>query len=153
MPERELPAALTNFTDLMDQRFLIPGTNIRFGIDSIIGLIPGAGDWIGGLAALYLPVYAASRNVSAPVIFRMFINILIDIGIGSVPLLGDIFDVIWKANLKNARLLDEYHEDSKKTHAKSQWLIWALVGFFVLVIILLLIFLGVLIIRLFEYLF
>lgn len=153
MSEQELPATLTTFTELMDQRFVIPGTNIRFGVDSVIGLIPGAGDWIGGLASLYLPVYAAMRDVSAPVIFRMFINILIDIGIGSIPVLGDIFDVAWKANTKNARLLDDYWQDPGKTRNRSKWLIWALVAFFVLLIIFLLVALGVLIVRLLEYLF
>lgn len=153
MPERELPATLTNFTDLMDNRFVIPGTDIRFGVDSVIGLIPGAGDWIGGLTAMYLPVYAAMLNVSAPVIFRMFINILLDIGIGSIPILGDIFDVAWKANIKNARLLDDYQKDPGKIRSRSQWLIWTLVVFFVLLIILLLVVLGVLIARLLEFLF
>ncbi len=153
MSEQELPATLTNFTDLMDQRFVIPGTNIRFGVDSVVGLIPGAGDWISGLAAMYLPVYAAMHDASAPVIFRMFLNILLDIGIGSIPILGDLFDVAWKANMKNARLLEHYLRAPEKTRRRSKWLIWALVGFFVLLIVLLLVALGLLIVRLLEYLF
>lgn len=132
----------SDFAEIMDRRFTIPGTNIRYGIDSIIGLIPGVGDWLGGIAALYFPVQAAFREVSAPVIIRMFFNILIDILIGAIPLIGDIFDLVWKANIKNAKLLDRYQHEPKSTHTKSRFLNWSLVIFFLLVILLLLIFIG-----------
>lgn len=143
----------SDFADIMDRRFTIPGTNIRYGIDAIIGLVPGVGDWLGGIAALYIPVRAAFRNVSAPVITRMFINIMIDILIGAIPLLGDIFDFIWKSNIKNAQLLKKYKKEPEVTHKKSQWLNWSLVILFVLIILLLLLFIGWIIAEIFDLIF
>lgn len=141
------------FATLMDQRFTIPGTRFRFGIDSLIGLIPGAGDWLGGFMALYFPMQAVFRDLPSSVVARMFFNILLDIFIGAIPLLGDLFDFVWKANVKNARLLEEYVRDPKETEKKSRWLNWGLVLVFVAIIILLLLFIGRLIIELFEFVF
>ncbi len=151
---RENPSAGgSDFADLMDRRFTIPGTNIRYGIDAIIGLIPGIGDWLGGLAALYIPVQAVFRDVTVPVIIRMFINIIIDVLIGAIPILGDIFDFAWKANIRNARLLDQYQNDPKATNTKSHWLNWSVVIFFVLIIVLLLIFIGWIIAEILDFIF
>ena len=74
--------------DLFDSKFKIPGTNITFGIDPIIGLIPGIGDWIGGLASLYFLGYAVVLEARVSVVLRMLLNILIDIIVGTIPLLG-----------------------------------------------------------------
>lgn len=142
-----------NYADLMDRRFIIPGTDIRFGIDAVIGVIPGIGDWLGGFLALYFPIQATFRDISSAVVARMFFNIIIDIVIGAIPLLGDIFDVVWKANVKNARLLDRYQKDPEVTHAKSQWLNWSLVIFFLVIIVLLLLFIGKLILELLDFVF
>jgi hypothetical protein len=150
MTEQEAPTTLNNVADLMDRRFTIPGTNFRFGVDSVIGLIPGIGDWAGGLIAIYFPVHAAVVKVPAPVIFRMFLNIIIDILIGSIPLLGDLFDVTWKANVRNVRLMQQYQHDPETTKTHSQWYIWSVVALFILVIILLLLFISWLLIRLFQ---
>lgn len=143
----------SDFADLMDRRFTIPGTDIRYGIDSIIGLIPGVGDWLGGIAAMYFPVQAVYRDVSLPVIIRMFINILVDILIGSIPILGDIFDLAWKANIKNAKLLNQYQHEPKATQTKSRWLNWSVLIVLALLTVSLLILIGWIIAEILEFIF
>lgn len=88
--------------DLLDSKFSVAG--IRFGYDSIIGLIPGVGDIATGVLALY-PIYLAGRhNLGGIVIARMLANVGIDVLVGTIPLVGDAFDVAFKANLKNVAL-------------------------------------------------
>src|SRR5699024_2419359 len=94
--------------ELMDSRFVIPGTKIRFGLDPILGLIPGAGDLLSGMLSLYFVIIGARDGASAFVLIRMLLNILVDIVVGAIPLLGEFFDIGWKANLRNARLLDNF---------------------------------------------
>lgn len=121
--------------ELLDSRFRIPYTNIRFGIDSLIGLIPGAGDWIAGAISFYLLIQAAMKGGRSAVLGRMFVNILVDVLLGSIPVLGDIFDVYWKANLRNAKILDELQQNPAKTTTESQFWIWIVVIQFLALII------------------
>ena len=90
---------------LLDDRFRIPGTAIRFGLDGLVGLVPGIGDTATALAALYVVHRAHALGVPKPVVARMVGNVLIDMAVGSIPLLGDIFDVAFKANRRNLDLL------------------------------------------------
>ena len=92
----------------LDDRFTIPGTDIKFGLDPVISLIPGAGDVASGMISSYFLVLAVRQDVPGHIIFRMAMNILIDVLIGAIPVLGDIFDFNWKANIRNAELLDQY---------------------------------------------
>src|SRR4026209_1610078 len=98
-------ARLEALAQLMDGAFVIPGTTIRFGLDGIIGLIPVAGDMIAGLVSTYL-IWEA-RQLGAPnwLIARMLANTLLDTTIGAIPVLGDAFDVLFRANMKNMALL------------------------------------------------
>lgn len=121
--------------NLMDNRFTIPGTDIRFGIDPLIGLLPGIGDWIGGVISLYFPIYAALLGAKASVLYRMFFNILVDIIIGAIPLLGEIFDVAWKSNLRNARLIEELEQYPDELATESRWMLWGLLIIFIGVIL------------------
>ena len=98
-------ADLERLAELLDARFLIPGTGIRFGLDSLIGLIPGVGDTATALIGLYIVARARALGASRWTRARMVGNILVDAVIGAVPLLGDAFDVAYKANLRNIRLL------------------------------------------------
>lgn len=118
-------SAHRQFAELLDSKFRIPNTDIRFGIDPIIGLIPGVGDWIGGLASLYFLVYASMLSAKTSVQLRMLMNILLDIIIGTIPLLGEIFDVGWKANLKNAELLQKLEENPEETEQQSKMVVWS----------------------------
>ncbi len=110
---------LDHAADLLDNRFRIPGTNIRFGIDFLIGLIPYVGDFFSfGLSALLL-IAMARRGASGMVMFKMSGNIFLDTLVGSIPILGDIFDLRYKANVRNLRLLQEHYRDGK--HDGSAW--------------------------------
>jgi hypothetical protein len=103
-------ARLQRLAKLMDTAWGIPFTRLRFGLDSVLGLIPGAGDAVNlgvGLYSLYL-----ARKLGAPgsLQARMLANTAIDFGLGSVPLLGDIFDLFFKSNVRNLKLLTEFLE-------------------------------------------
>lgn len=93
---------------LMDRAFTIPGTGIRFGLDNLIGLVPGIGDAVGAVVSLW--VVAEARRLGAPktLVARMLANVAIDGLAGSVPLVGDIFDVAFKANIRNLELLRQH---------------------------------------------
>jgi NAD/NADP transhydrogenase beta subunit len=112
------------FAELLDNKFRIPGTDIRFGIDPIVGLIPGAGDWLGAVASLYFMVHAAVLKAKVAVLLRMLLNILVDLFIGAIPLLGEIFDVRWKANLRNAELLQDLKQNPDDTTHQSKLVVW-----------------------------
>jgi Domain of unknown function (DUF4112) len=95
---------------LMDGAFVLPGTNIRLGLDAIVGLVPVAGDVISGLISSYL-IWEA-RQLGAPkwLIARMMANTLLDTTIGSIPVVGDAFDILFRANMKNMALLRRHME-------------------------------------------
>lgn len=93
---------------IMDEQFIIPGTGIRFGWDSILGLFPGLGDAITSAVSLLIVHHAWQTGASNIVIGRMLANISVDVLLGAVPLVGDAFDFAWKANRKNARLLEQH---------------------------------------------
>jgi uncharacterized protein DUF4112 len=92
----------------MDAAVTIPGTNIRFGLDALIGLVPGLGDMAGAAMSGYIVLAAARLGAPTPVLVRMVANVAIDGVVGSVPLLGDLFDVGWRANIRNTDLLDRH---------------------------------------------
>lgn len=92
---------------LLDSQFRIPGTGIRFGVDSILGLIPGAGDTVTAAMAAYIIFEAWRMGVPKVTIGRMLGNLVIDWVIGSIPLIGDLFDVGFKANIRNVQLLED----------------------------------------------
>ena len=102
-----------------DDLIRVPGTNIRFGLDSLIGLLPGGGDLVGGAVSAYAIVVAARLGAPASVIARMGLNILIDTIVGAIPVLGDMFDVAWKANRKNVALLERYLQTPLKAKRAS----------------------------------
>src|SRR5580698_9269133 len=93
---------------LLDEAFRIPFTGIRFGIDGIIGLVPGLGDVIAGLLSLVIPLAAWIRGVPYVTLVRMLLNLGIGVLVGTIPIFGDIFDVAWKTNKRNYRLLTRH---------------------------------------------
>ena len=90
---------------LLDEAFVIPGIGIRFGIDGIIGLIPGLGDALVGALSLVIPFAAWVRGVPYITLLRMLTNVAIGLLVGTIPILGDAFDIFWKANRRNYHLL------------------------------------------------
>ena len=103
---------------LLDDSIPIPGTRFRIGVESIIGLIPGAGDLAGGAFSLYILLQAARMGVPRPLLVRMGTNLVIDVVVGAVPILGDLFDAGFKANLRNLALL-ERHADRPVASTRS----------------------------------
>jgi len=98
-------ARLEAVAKVMDGVLTVPGTNIRLGVDALIGLVPGIGDVISGVISSYL-IWEA-RKLGAPrwLIGRMMANTLLDTTVGAIPILGDAFDVMFRANMKNMALL------------------------------------------------
>ena len=98
-------ARLDALANLLDTAFLVPGTNIRFGFDAMIGLIPGIGDAITTAMSLYIVHEARQLGAPRRLIARMLANVALDGVVGAVPLLGDAFDVMYRANRRNMTLL------------------------------------------------
>ncbi len=104
---------LKKTASLLDSWVRVPGTRFSFGIDSLLGLIPVVGDTAMLACGLWF-VYRAGRiGISKPVLLRMLANVGIDYAIGSVPVIGDLFDFFWKANLRNLALLEKEIERRK----------------------------------------
>jgi hypothetical protein len=93
---------------LVDAAFVIPGTKFRFGLNSLIGLAPGAGDAVLGVLSLYIIYEAAQLGVPRALLLRMIGNVVIEVVGGSIPLIGDLFDVALKANIRNIRVLERH---------------------------------------------
>lgn len=118
-PHQSALKQLSRLAKLMDAQFRIPGTNIRFGLDGIIGLIPGAGDLSTFAVSGYMLWVMSNNGASGFVLARMTINILIDALIGAIPIIGDVFDIAFKANMKNLKLMQEHYEEGR--HRGSAW--------------------------------
>ena len=110
---------LNYLAKLMDSQFRVPGTDFRFGLDSLIGLIPGAGDLSTFAISGYMLWIMAHNGASGVVLVRMVFNVLLDAIVGSIPVLGDLFDVAFKANMRNMRLMQEHYVEGR--HKGSAW--------------------------------
>lgn len=99
--------SLSRLAWVLDQALPIPGTRQRIGLDAILGLIPGVGDTIGAVLSTYIIVEAARRGASVWTVARMLANVAVETLVGAVPILGDLFDVVWKANVRNLALLGD----------------------------------------------
>jgi hypothetical protein len=103
----------------MDSKFVIPGINFRFGLDGLLGLIPGVGDLSTFAVSGYLVLLMAKNGASGYVLSRMIFNIVIDAALGAIPVIGDAFDFVHKANTKNMKLMREYYVEGR--HRGSAW--------------------------------
>jgi hypothetical protein len=112
----------------LDTAIRIPGTGIRFGLDAIIGLVPGAGDLASALMSGYIVLASARLGVPPWVVGRMILNLGVDTLVGSVPLLGDLFDVGFRANIRNAALLESHMAEPGSTRRSSRVAVLAAVG-------------------------
>lgn len=111
---------LRRLTLLMDQAFGVPGTRWRFGLDALFGLVPGLGDIAGGLIAVY--ALHVARRLGAPGVIQlhMLTNIAIDASVGTIPLVGDLFDFVFKAQTRNLALLDDWLQTPHQVTKRSQ---------------------------------
>ncbi len=95
---------------ILDESVRVPGTNFRIGIDPVLGILPVSGDIVAALLSLYIVLEAARIGVPPRTLARMGFNIAVDTAVGSVPILGTLFDAVWKANVWNVALLEEQIE-------------------------------------------
>lgn len=101
-------ARVRRMANLFDSKFAVPGTRVRFGLDSLIGLLPGVGDLAGAAAGLWLILEAAKLKAPKSVLAKMCVNLGIDLAGGAVPIAGDIFDLFWRSNNRNVELLQKH---------------------------------------------
>ncbi|MBT9314214.1 DUF4112 domain-containing protein [Leptothoe spongobia] len=99
---------LRRLSHILDNAIAIPGLGYRVGLDPLIGLVPGGGDLMTGLISIYVVAEAARMGVPAATLGRMGLNILTEVLMGTVPMIGDFFDVVWKANARNVDLLERH---------------------------------------------
>lgn len=129
----------------------IPVGPWRIGLDPLVGLIPGLGDWLGAAASGYIVYEAARLGIPGPILLRMVGNILVETLIGIVPLLGDAFDFAWKANLRNLALIDRHYRGGLSARPSGK--IGATVGVLLLAVLVVFVGLLVLLIKLVSLLF
>lgn len=110
---REDHKPLKRYADYLDTRFTIPGTNIEFGYDFLIGLLPGAGDIISFMLSSGLIVMMIRKGASGRALAWMIVNVVLDTTIGSIPIIGDVFDLFFKANRRNLNLFQDHFEEGK----------------------------------------
>ncbi len=108
LPESASLKRLRQISHVLDKAIGIPGSDIRIGLDPILGLLPGGGDVLTGLMSIYIVYEGAKMGLPAATLARMGFNIVLDTLSGTVPVLGDLFDVAWKANSQNVLLLEEH---------------------------------------------
>ena len=118
MSERHLKN-LRALARIMDDAVAVPGTKFRIGLDALIGLVPGVGDVAGGVTTAYAMVVAQRLGAPPAVLLRILWNVVIDTVFGSVPCLGDVFDAGFRANRRNAELLERYMLAPEKTRRSS----------------------------------
>jgi len=128
---------LRRLSHLLDNAIPIPGTPYRFGLDPILGLLPGGGDFLSTIFSAYIVFQAAQIGLPRATLQQMVLNVLVDTVSGSVPFIGDLVDVTWKANVKNIRLLEDQLDVPQAEQQKTDWwfLILLLGGLFLIMII------------------
>ena len=117
---------LDYIASLLDDMFQIPGTKIRFGLDALIGWIPGIGDAMAGTASFLIVLASWQRGARTVTLMRMLANVLLETVVGAIPVAGDIFHVAWKANRRNYRLLMREREQAGH-HIGRDWMFLAVI--------------------------
>jgi len=131
----EIEQGLDNLAFYLDDLFRIPGVGWRFGLDAIIGLVPGVGDTLTSLASFYILLAGVRYGVPKITLLRMAVNIGIDYLLGTIPLVGDAFDFFWKSNDMNMRLIRE-RATGKGEGTKSDYIfIFVLIGLLIALLI------------------
>ncbi len=126
---------LRKLSDFLDRSLSIPGTNFRVGWESIIGLLPVGGDVIGMLFSIYILFQAFQFRLPMSILLRMAFNIILDTAVGSIPILGDIFDMTWKANTKNVNMLEQHLHEPGKSQKTNKLFMTILFTVLVLILI------------------
>jgi hypothetical protein len=121
---------------ILDDAIPIPGTRFRIGLDPILGLLPGAGDVASVIISVYIVLESLRFRLPARMLLQMVSNLLTDTVLGSIPVAGDAFDAVWKANARNLRLLEAHLQDPTPGRAADRLMVGAVVGVLVLLVLL-----------------
>lgn len=136
-PRTEKLKWVEHMVHLLDNQFRLPGTNFRFGLDPILGLLPVAGDLASFAMSAALVMTMARHGASGKLVALMLVNIALDALIGSIPLVGNIFDFAFKANERNVRLLQRHYDEGKYQGSGKGVFIGVLLALLVLSVLLL----------------
>jgi Domain of unknown function (DUF4112) len=131
----EVEQGLDRLSHMLDGLFRIPGTGWRFGLDSLVGLVPGIGDTLTSLASFYILAAGVRYRVPKVTLLRMGANIGIDYIVGVIPVLGDLFDFVWKSNEKNMELIRKRATVSGAEAKQGRKSDWIFVGLIILVLV------------------
>lgn len=124
---------LERMADILDNKFTLPGTKFRFGIDGIIGLIPYAGDIFTASMGAVLIVIMYRKGASGKLVIKMISNVAMDAAVGTIPVIGDLFDFSFRSHRRNVNLMKEHYVEGR--HQGSAWGVIGLILFFLLLII------------------
>jgi len=119
-------ARLRRYAYWLDSGIRVPGLGWRIGLDSILGLVPGVGDTAGAVLGGWVFIEALRMGVPAHTLARMLINLALDSTVGAVPVLGDLFDFVWKANVRNIELLERHQHDPARAKRLDRLFVVAL---------------------------
>ncbi|MHA6246954.1 DUF4112 domain-containing protein [Pontibacter sp. CAU 1760] len=136
-PQSERLKWVDTMARLMDNQFALPGTSFRFGLDPLLGLLPVAGDLASFAMSAVIVLTIAKHGASGKLVALMLVNIALDAIIGSIPVLGSIFDFAYKANERNVRLLRKHYDEGKYQGSGKNIIVAALVGVVVVFVLLL----------------
>lgn len=128
---------LRRYAWFLDDSIAIPGTSYRIGADAVVGLVPGIGDVLGAFLSSYVLVEAVRIGVSKAVFFRMVLNVLVETAVGTVPFVGDLFDMAFKANERNVSLLEQYLDAPQETARTSRTIAASVAVAFLIVLVVL----------------
>lgn len=117
---------LSKLSRLLDSAIGIPGTSFRIGLDPVLGLVPGAGDFVGTALSAYIVIEAARIGLPRATLGRMVLNIFLEGIVGAIPVVGDLFDFVWKANIRNMALLEAHLNISPENQKANRWFIFLL---------------------------
>jgi len=123
-------------TDWMDNKIRIPGTKIRFGLDFLIGLVPYVGDIASFAISGLLLAGMARHGASGMLIIKMIGNVLLDVIVGTIPILGDLFDLHYRANWRNLKLFEEFYEEGEH-QGSGWWVVFLVLAIFTALLLLL----------------
>ncbi|MEA5569550.1 DUF4112 domain-containing protein [Calothrix sp. UHCC 0171] len=124
---------LRQMARLLDRAIVIPGTEVGIGLDPILGLVPGGGDFLGVMLSAYIVLESARLGAPRSTLSRMVLNIIVDGVVGAVPVFGDFFDFAWTANTRNIRLLEDYLKFPGQRR-KADW--WFIAGIMLVLLVL-----------------
>lgn len=135
----QLAPELQLLADWMDGVFRVPGVGWRFGLDAILGFVPGIGDTATSVASLYILTAAHRYGVTRTTLLRMALNVVLDAVVGMIPLVGDVFDVYWKSNQRNVEILKRHMlavpSEQRQLQRADRWFVMLLVAVLALLMV------------------